>query len=62
MFFREQKFVDFETKTLKLIILVMKIVDEEKIKKTQQILNLKSSSFVVIQDLILNLLALIEEK
>lgn len=54
--------MNFETTTLKLIILVLKIVDEKKVAKSQQILNLKSSSFVVIQDLIFNLLSLIQEK
>jgi len=54
--------LNFETTTLKLIILVLKIVDEKKVAKSQQILNLKSSSFVVIQDLIFNLLSLIQEK
>jgi len=54
--------LNFETTTLKLIILVIKIVDEKKIPKSQQILNLKSSSFVVIQDLIFSLLSLIQEK
>jgi len=58
----ERKFLNFETTTLKLIILVIKIVDEKKIPKSQQILNLKSSSFVVIQDLIFSLLSLIQEK
>lgn len=58
----EKKFLNFETTTLKLIILVLKIVDEKKVAKSQQILNLKSSSFVVIQDLIFNLLSLIQEK
>ena len=37
-------------------------MDEKKVAKSQQILNLKSSSFVVIQDLIFNLLSLIQEK
>ena len=37
-------------------------MDEKKLAKSQQILNLKSSSFVVIQDLIFNLLSLIQEK
>ena len=52
---RELKIFNFKLVSLKLIVLIVKIVNEEKTKKTLQIINARSAAFITIQDLILDL-------
>ena len=59
---RDIKGINFQILTLKLITLTIKVVNEEKIKKSLQIINARSTAFTVVQDLILDLIAQLKIK